>query len=112
MTVFKNFRGILRLFALAGLGFALGCDRPGSPTGKGAVAPDGVPPVKAQTATGALDKDAINTAANRFLVDFSRPPKDLAELVREKYLAALPGLPLGQRLVFDPQTKKFQLTGP
>lgn len=104
-------RNTSHLILLTALGLVAGCDRKGKASGPPA-APGGVPPAQAQTATGALDLNAINMAATRFMVDLNRPPKDIAELVKEKYIAAAPALPLGQRLVIDPQTKKFQLAGP
>lgn len=100
-----------RLLILTALILVAACDRKSKPSGTPA-APGGVPPATAQTDAGALDLDAINMAATRFMVDLNRPPKDVAELVKEKYLAATPSLPLGQRLVIDPQTKKFRLAGP
>ena len=87
------------------------CDRKGKTSGPPA-APGGVPPAQAQSATGELDLNAINLAATRFMVDLNRPPRDIAELVKENYLAASPTLPVSQRLVLDPQSKQFRLAGP
>ncbi len=111
MPVHASMRNISQLLVFTVLCLAVACDRKGKTTGPPA-APDGVPPAKAQTATGALDLNAINLAATRFMVDFNRQPKDIAELVKENYLAASPTLPLDQRLVIDPQTKQFRLAGP
>ena len=102
---------VSRLLVLTALLLAAACDRKGKASGPPA-APGGVPPTQAQSPTGALDLNAINMAATRFMVDLNRPPKDIAELVKENYLAATPALPSGQRLVLDPQTKQFRLAAP
>jgi hypothetical protein len=99
------------LLVLTAFLITVGCDRKGKTTGA-LVAPDGAPPVKAQAATGEIDMNAINLAATRFMVDLNRPPKDIAELVKEKYLTASPALPASTRLVIDPDTKQFRLAGP
>lgn len=104
-------RNSSRLLVLTAFLLAAACDRKGKTAGPPA-APGGVPPTPAQTAGGALDLNAINLAATRFMVDMNRPPKDIAELVKQNYLAASPALPVGQRLVLDPQTKQFRLAGP
>ncbi|MSU26500.1 MAG: hypothetical protein EXS27_01130 [Pedosphaera sp.] len=104
-------RYISRLLVLTAMLLTVACDRKGKTSGPPA-APGGVPPAKAQTVGGALDLNVINMAATRFIVDLNRPPKDIAELVKENYLAASPALPVGQRLVLDPQTKQFRIAGP
>ncbi len=104
-------RHVPRLLVLAVLLLTIACNRKGKTSGPPA-APGGVPPAKAQTDGGALDLNAINMAATRFMVDLNRPPRDIAELVKENYLAASPALPVGQRLVLDPQSKQFRLAGP
>ncbi|MBI3876714.1 MAG: hypothetical protein HY300_12320 [Verrucomicrobia bacterium] len=71
--------------------------------------PGAGPATNPKTASGALDLDAINLATTRFMVDLNRPPKDLQELVREKYLASLPAPPPGQKIVFDKPNAKFVL---
>ncbi len=111
MPAHTSMRNTARLLVLAALLLAVACDRKVKP-GSAPAAPGGVPPAQALTATGVLDMNAINLAATRFMVDLNRPPKDLAELVKENYLAASPALPLGQRLVIDPQAKQFRLVAP
>jgi hypothetical protein len=57
-----------------------------------------------QNATKTVDVAAVNEATRRFQVEVGRLPKDLNELVQEKYLPRLPATPYGMTLVYDPVT--------
>jgi hypothetical protein len=46
----------------------------------------------------------VNQAIRLFQVEQGRWPKDLDELVQEKYLARIPATPYGTKLVYDPAT--------
>ncbi|HVV02049.1 MAG TPA: hypothetical protein VHH88_11850, partial [Verrucomicrobiae bacterium] len=53
-----------------------------------------------------VDTTSISQAINLFNVEKGRYPKDLNELVQEKYLPRLPTPPHGTRLDYDPNTGK------
>ena len=58
--------------------------------------------IKAQRdATMTLDTNALTKAIDRFNVDIGRNPKDLDELVKEKYISAVPKPPFGTKIVYD-----------
>jgi hypothetical protein len=57
-----------------------------------------------QSAIKSIDLSAVNAAIRQFQVEQSRLPKDLNELVQEKYLPRIPPVPYGTRLVYDPAT--------
>ena len=57
---------------------------------------------KAQkTATKTVDTAAINQAIQLFQVDKGRNPKDLKELVDEKFLSRIPDAPYGYKIIYD-----------
>jgi hypothetical protein len=56
-----------------------------------------------------VDLAAINQAIQMFQVDESRFPKDLNELVEQKYLPQLPAPPPGSKLAYDPATGKVSV---
>lgn len=58
--------------------------------------------VKAQqSAVKTVDTTSLNQAIQLFNVDKGRYPKDLNELVQEKYVPKLPDVPFGNKLVYD-----------
>jgi hypothetical protein len=58
--------------------------------------------VKAQRdATMTLDTNALTKAIDRFNVELGRNPKDLDELVKERYISAVPKPPFGTKIVYD-----------
>lgn|SRR5690348_4331405 len=57
-----------------------------------------------QTAVKTVDTVSLNQAIQQFEVDRGRNPKDLNELVQEKYIPKLPQPPYGTKLVYDPGT--------
>jgi len=59
-----------------------------------------------QTAVKTVDTVSINDAIQRFNVDKERYPKDLNELVQEKYIPQIPATPYGTKLEYDPAAGK------
>ena len=57
-----------------------------------------------QNATKTVDTTAIQKAVDMFQVDKGRYPRDLDELVKEKYLPQIPKAPYGMRIVYDANT--------
>lgn len=57
-----------------------------------------------QTADKTIETTSINKAIELFQVDKGRLPKDLDELVKEKYLPQLPKPPVGMKFNYDPNT--------
>lgn len=65
---------------------------------------------KAQkTAVKVLDVSSINKAIQEFNAGEGHYPKDLNELVAEKYLVALPAAPPGTRFEYNPATGQFRV---
>ncbi len=65
---------------------------------------------KAQKTAGKVTEVAsINQAIQTFKVDHDRFPKDLNELVQEKYLPQVPAAPYGMKLVYDASTGKVKV---
>jgi hypothetical protein len=59
-----------------------------------------------QTAEKTADLATVNQAIQMFNVEKGRNPKDLNELVAEKYLPSVPPAPYGMKLVYDPESGK------
>jgi hypothetical protein len=59
-----------------------------------------------QSAIKTVDTTSINKAIDLFNVDKGRFPKDLNELVAEKYLPEIPPVPHGTMLVYDANAGK------
>ncbi len=55
------------------------------------------------------DVASIHQAIQAFKVDNDRFPKDLNELVQEKYLPRLPDAPYGMKLVYDASLGKVKV---
>jgi len=108
-------KGIV-LLPMVALFFTTGCNQSGgssqtSSTNAAANATnaDNVPyygaMIKAQRNAGATaDVASIKPAIDQFQVDKGRYPKDLNELVQEKYLSKIPAAPYGMKLDYDPAT--------
>lgn len=54
-----------------------------------------------QTAVKTVDTASLNQAIQTFSVDKGRYPKDLDELVQEKYIHQIPAAPYGMKLSYD-----------
>lgn len=59
-----------------------------------------------QSAVKTIDTTSLDKAIELFNVDKGRYPKDLNELVEQKYIAQIPSTPYGTRLVYDSQNGK------
>jgi hypothetical protein len=57
-----------------------------------------------QNAVKTVDLAAVNQAIRLFQTEQGRLPKDLNELVQEKYLPQIPTPPYGTKLLYDPAT--------
>ena len=55
-----------------------------------------------QTAVKTIDTASIDKAIQLFAVENGRNPKDLNELVQQKFLGQIPETPFGTKLVYDP----------
>src|SRR5437016_3484231 len=56
-----------------------------------------------------VDTTSVEKAIQLFNVDKGRNPKDLDELVKEKYLPQVPPAPYGMKLVYDPASGKVSV---
>jgi len=57
-----------------------------------------------QTAGATADVASLKPAIEQFLLDKGRYPKNLDELVQEKYLPKIPDAPYGMKMDYDPLT--------
>ena len=62
-----------------------------------------------QAAVKTVDTTSLNQAIQMFNVEQGRYPKDLNELVVEKYLPKIPAAPYGMKLEYDPTTGKVKV---
>jgi hypothetical protein len=108
-------KGIV-LIPVVALFFATGC----SPSGSSSQSPstnaaanatnaDNVPyygaMIKAKRDAGATaDKATLKPAIEQFQLDKGRFPKDLNELVQEKYISKVPDAPYGMKIDYDAST--------
>ena len=53
-----------------------------------------------------IDTTSLNQAVQLFNVDKGRNPRDLNELVEQKYIGAIPPAPFGMKLVYDANSGK------
>lgn len=54
-----------------------------------------------QSAVKVVDTTSLNQAIQLFNVDKGRNPKDLNELVEQKFIPKIPEVPYGHKLVYD-----------
>jgi hypothetical protein len=104
--------------SLAALFFATGCNQSGSSSqtagSTNSTAGDSVLQAPAdyvnglgrakQNAGKTADVASLNQAIQMFQVDKGRFPKDLDELVQEKFLTKIPDAPYGMKINYDPTT--------
>ncbi len=64
-----------------------------------------------KAAVGKLNLAQVAQAIQQFAAAEGRNPKDLQEVITKGYLAALPPLPLNQKLVYNPDTGTVQIAG-
>ena len=62
-----------------------------------------------QSAVKTVDTARIDQAISLFNVDKGRNPKDLNELVKEKFLTEIPPVPYGMKLQYDEQSGKVSV---
>jgi hypothetical protein len=55
-----------------------------------------------QSAVSTIDTTSVDKAIQLFTVENDRNPKDLNELVQQKFLSKIPETPYGTKLVYDP----------
>jgi len=55
-----------------------------------------------QTAVKTIDTTSLDKAIQLFSVENGRNPKDLNELVEQKFIPRIPDTPFGTKLVYDP----------
>jgi len=104
------------LLPVLALFLATGCGQSGSSSqtsstnaGDNATKADNVPYIgamaKAERNAGATaDMATLKPAIDQFQVDKGRYPKDLNELVQEKYISKVPEAPYGMKIDYDPTT--------
>ncbi|HXS68360.1 MAG TPA: type II secretion system protein GspG [Candidatus Polarisedimenticolia bacterium] len=105
----------IALLSLAALLFTTGCKPSGgsqSPTSTNSSGSVLQAPADYVGALGAAKQNAgktadiasLNQAIQMFQVDKGRFPKDLNELVQEKYIGKVPDAPYGMKIDYDPAT--------
>jgi len=106
--------------AIAGL-FLVGCgDKSSSASGGTNTASSGNPldapgdylksAVKAQRdATMTLDTNALTQAIDQFNIAKGRNPKDLDELVKERFIPSIPKPPYGTKIVYDASSGRVNI---
>ena len=62
-----------------------------------------------QSAVKTVDTVSLNQAIQLFSVDHGRNPKDLNELVEQKYIPQIPTPPYGTKIVYDADSGKVQV---
>ena len=62
-----------------------------------------------QSAVKTVDVAAVTQAIRLFQTELGRLPKDLDELVQEKYLPRIPATPYGTKLNYDPATGEVKV---
>lgn len=62
-----------------------------------------------QNAVKTVDTTALNQAIQLFQVDKGRFPKDLNELVAEKFIPRIPEAPVGMKIVYDASAGKVKV---
>ena len=101
---------VLALFFATGCGPSSGSSQASSTNaGDNATKADNVPYIgamaKAERNAGAtVDVVSLKPSIDQFQVDKGRYPKDLNELVQEKYISKVPDAPYGMKIDYDPAT--------
>lgn len=62
-----------------------------------------------QNAVKNIDTASLEKAVELFGVDKGRNPKDLDELVKEKYIPKIPDAPYGMKIVYDANSGRVQV---
>ena len=113
----------IQYFSLLAASLLLGCDQKSPSSGAGttntsssggSVLTAPVDYLKAagkaqQSAVKTVDTASLNQAIQLFNVEKGRNPKDLNELVQEKFMPQIPATPSGTKLVYDPVAGKVSV---
>jgi hypothetical protein len=103
----------LFLLPLALAGLLVGCSKESAPPAPGTNTATSGNPLDApgeylgglakgqQSAVKTVDTTSLNQAIQLFQVDQGRYPKDLNELVTEKFIPKIPDAPAGMKIVYD-----------
>ena len=62
-----------------------------------------------QSAVKTVDTTSLNQAIQLFNVEKGRNPRDLNELVEQKFMPQIPAAPIGMKLVYDAQAGKVSV---
>ena len=62
-----------------------------------------------RNATMTLDTNALTKAIDQFNVEKGRNPKDLDELVKERYISSVPTPPFGTKIVYDASSGRVNI---
>jgi hypothetical protein len=62
-----------------------------------------------QSAVKTVDTTALKSAIQLFNVDKGRYPKDLNELVEQKFIPEIPPPPAGSKIVYDPESGEVKI---
>ncbi|MDB6054549.1 MAG: hypothetical protein JWN25_2072 [Verrucomicrobiales bacterium] len=62
-----------------------------------------------QSAIKTIDSTSLNKAVELFYAQEGRYPKDLQELVANKYIGEVPKAPIGMQINYDPKTGKVNV---
>jgi hypothetical protein len=101
------------LLPLALAGLVAGCSKEANPPTQTTNTATGGNPLNApgeylgglakghQSAVKTVDTTSLNQAIQLFQVDKGRFPKDLNELVTEKFIPRIPDVPVGMKIVYD-----------
>ena len=106
----------LMILPLLGCAWLAGCGDSGSSSSQSSRNPAAAPAeylgalAKAeQKAVKTVDLTALTKAIEMFQVDQGRWPKDLNELVSQKYIPRIPDAPVGQKIAYDAATGTVKL---
>jgi hypothetical protein len=93
----------------------IGCGKSDTPASGGGTTPNasgdyvGALGRAQKNAITTVDTTSLEKAVQMFNVDKGRYPKDLNELVQEKYMPKLPETPFGMKLAYDPGSGKVSV---
>jgi hypothetical protein len=100
---------VAALILLTGCGQSGNAPQPSTNAADNATKADNVPYIGAmvkaeRNANVTADVATLKPAIDQFQVDKGRYPKDLNELVTEKYISKVPEAPYGMKVDYDPAT--------
>ena len=100
---------VVALLFLTGCGQSGGSSQSSTNTAENVAKAEKVPYIGAmvkaeRNATTTADMASLKPAIDQFQVDKGRYPKDLNELITEKYISKVPEVPYGMKIDYDPAT--------